>query len=495
MDITRILPLLSPCETNRQAAGPITGLGYNSKTVKPGELFFCLRGNLKDGHDFAGEAVAQGATALVVEEFLPLPVLQVRVADSRTALSRAGRLYYGDPAARLGLAGVTGTNGKTTTTFFLRAILKELHRPIGLIGTVFSQFGGGPEPSSLTTPESLDLWRLLARAAEDGCDWVVMEVSSHALAMGRVEPSDFDIAVVTNITRDHFEYHGTYEHYRQSKERLVRCLSPERKAGRPKAAVLNADNPAAAALSPAAGVPVITYGLAQPADVRATEVETRAHGSRFLLHLPGTTPTPVRLPLPGLFNVSNALAAAAAGWAAGVPLTAIAGGLEGCSQVPGRTEAIDEGQPFQVIVDFAHNPDALAKIVTLRPDQPHGRTILVFGAEGGKDRGKRPQMGEAARGADFAIVTSDNIPREEPVDVAREVAAGLGGHPHEIILDRREAIEQALRMARPGDLVIVAGRGHEQTWVYEGRRIAFDDRAVIREILRGLRKGMVYWGE
>jgi len=487
VELTALLALLPRYEVNATPIGLVSGLGYNSKTVKPGELFFCLRGNLLDGHDFAAEAVGQGAAALVVEEFLPVEALQIRVPDSRTALFRVGRAFYGNPAAALGLVGVTGTNGKTTTTFYIRAILAQADHPIGLLGTVYNQVGGRPEPSALTTPESVDLWELLARARDQRCQWVVMEVSSHALAMGRVDPADFDLSIITNITRDHFDYHGSYENYLNAKARLVREMSPEPKGTLPKAAILNADDPQVVALAPEASVPVITYGLDHPADVTASEIATGVDGSRFLLHLPGATPFPVYLPMPGRFNVSNALAAAAVGWLAGIPLSGIVDGLAECRTVPGRAERIDEGQDFHVMVDFAHNPDALAKVVSVRPDSPTGRTILVFGAEGGKDKGKRPEMGRAARGADFVLITSDNMPKESPEEVARQVAEGLGDHPHEVILNRREAIERAIGMARTGDLVIIAGKGHEQTWVYAGQRIPFDDRDVARETLRRIR--------
>lgn len=487
VELSAVVALLPGCETNGPIVGVIKGLAYNSKTLEKGELFFCLRGNLTDGHRYATEAVRRGASALVVEEFLPLLVLQLKVPDSRRALSKVGRLFFGDPAAQLGLVGVTGTNGKTTTAFYIRSVLACRGLPVGLIGTVYNQLGGPPESSLLTTPESSDLWRLLARARADGCDWTVMEVSSHALAMGRVEPADLDIVVVTNITRDHFDFHESFDHYWQSKARLMRELRPQRKEGRPKAAVLNADDPQVTAMAVNREVPVITFGLGGRADVMASEIGTGPAGSRFLLHLPGVTPTLVRLPMPGRFNVANALAAAAVGWLTGLGPKEVAEGLEASGSVPGRTEVIDEGQPFTVIVDFAHNPDALTKVLSLRPVNPAGRTILVFGAEGGKDRGKRPEMGAAARGADYVILTSDNMYDEDPAAVAQAIHMGLGNHPSEVILDRREAIGRAVALAQPGDLVIIAGKGHEQTWVYQGQRISFDDRAVARECLTRIR--------
>lgn len=484
VELQQLLSVLPRVDTNQPVTGTVEGLAYNSKTLQKGELFVCLRGKKMDGHRFAPEAVGRGAAALVVEEFLPLEILQIKVPDARAALSLLGRRFYGEPTAHLGLVGVTGTNGKTTTAFYIRAVLQQLGRPIGLVGTVFNQFAGSPVPSELTTPESLDLWRLFRQALNEGCPWVVMEVSSHALALGRVDPRDFDLAVVTNITRDHFEFHGTFEHYWEAKARLVRELVPEPKGNRPRACILNADDPQVLRMAEGTEIPVITYALERPADVRATDLEAGLGGSRFTLHLPGATPVRLHLPMPGRFNVSNALAAAAAGWQAGVPLEGIVRALEGCRAVPGRVEAVDEGQDFHVLVDFAHNPDALAKLVSLRPEEPGARTVLIFGAEGGKDRGKRPQMGEAARGADYVIITSDNMHEEEPIEVARQIAGGLGDTPYEIIPDRREAIARGVELVRSGDLLIIAGKGHEQTWVWEGKRIPFDDREVVRSLVR-----------
>lgn len=484
MELELLLSLLHGARVRGRSAVTLTGLSFNSKTTEPGELFFCLRGHESDGHLHAPEAQARGAAALVVEEWLALEIPQIMVPDSRSALSAVGRYFYGDPASRLGLVGVTGTNGKTTTAFYIRSVLGQMGAPVGMAGTVYNHVGSTPEPSWLTTPESLDLWRLLARAERGGCRWVVMEVSSHALSMRRVDPADLDIAVITNITRDHFEFHGSFAHYLESKARLVRGLTPQPKGRFPKAAVLNLDDPHVAALSPDPAIAAITYGFSPGADVTATNLHLDAGSSRFLLHLPGATPTPVCLPMPGQFNVANALAAAAVGWLAGLGPGEIAAGLAISGQVPGRAEPIEEGQAFLVLVDFAHNPDALAKLLTLRPPSPSGRRLLLFGAEGGKDRGKRPEMGAAARAADLVIITSDNIHKEEPEQVAAEIAQGLGERPYEMILDRRAAIARVLELAEPGDLVLIAGKGHEQTWVFDGRRIPFDDREVARELLR-----------
>jgi len=484
MDLKDLTAILSGATAQGELGQGILGLAYSSKTIKTGELFFCLRGMKEDGHQFAPEAVQRGAIGLVVEDFLPISVPQIRVADTRTALSRVGRYWFDDPASRLGLVGITGTNGKTTTAFLIQSVLATRLGQVGLIGTVCNQLGGPPEPSRLTTPESLDLWRMFDRAHKAGCQWLVMEVSSHALVMGRVDPADFDVAVVLNITRDHFEFHGGFAHYRASKERLVRELAPQPKGRRPKVAILYADDPEVASLKVNHEVPTITFGLSHRSDIFASNITSSSRGSQFQLHVPGFSPTEVSISLPGRYNVVNALAAAAVCWQVGLSPAEIVAGLAACKGVPGRGEWVDVGQPFQVLVDFAHNPDALAKVLSIRPESPGGRVILVFGAEGGKDRGKRPQMGAAARAADYVIVTSDNTATEDPEIVAAEIVEGLIGHPHEVELERGIAIQRALSMAGPGDLVIIAGKGDERTWVYRGECRAFDDREVVRDVLQ-----------
>lgn len=493
MRLEALLPPLPAWELRGDAGVEVGGIAYDSRRVAPGDLFVCLRGLKDDGHRHAPAAAAAGAAALVVEEWLDLPLPQVRVPDTRRAMRILARTFYGDPAAQLGLVGVTGTNGKTTTTYFIRSILEaaggdapwdgSARRPVALIGTVQNIIGSQVQSAAMTTPEAPDLVRLFREAVDAGCRWLVMEVSSHALALDRVDPADFAAAVVTNVTRDHFDFHGDFAHYLEAKARLFSCLATPRVPGRPGVAAINLDDEGARMVLDRCPVPPVTYGLRPEADVQAREIAEAPAGARFELVLPGATPFPVQLRVPGRFNVYNALAAAAVAWRLGVPPAAIRAGLEAMPGVPGRAEPVDVGQDFQVLVDFAHNPGALENILTLRPPDPAGRVILVFGAEGGKDPGKRPEMGRVARRADYVIVTSDNVYGEDPLSVAQQVAAPLAGHPHEIILDRRAAIARALALARPGDLVIVAGKGHEQTWVVNGRKIPFDDRQVVRELL------------
>lgn len=479
----------------------VAGVAYDSRQVQPGDLFVCLRGLRADGHGYAPAAVARGAVALLVQEWLPLERPQIRVPDTRSALREAARLVYGNPAAALGLIGITGTNGKTTTACMVHSILTAAgggepwpgpgpeQAPVALLGTVENRIGRHALPAGLTTPESADVIRFWRAAVAAGCRWLVMEVSSHALALGRVDPADFDGAVVTNVTRDHFEFHQSFDHYLRAKATLFTGQAEVPKGGRRRAAVINLDDAGARQMLPLAAVPPVTYGRAPGADVSCRQERDTGTGAAFELVLPGVAPFPVQLQLPGRFNILNALAAAAVAWCFGVPPLYIRQGLEQLPGVPGRAERIDAGQDFAVVVDFAHNPGALENILTLRPPSPGGRTILVFGAEGGKDPGKRPEMGRVARAADYAIVTSDNTKEEDPLAVAQMVAAGLGDHPHAIITDRREAITRALTMARSGDLVIIAGKGHEGTWTLGHQVIPHDDREFARAVLGRLRAG------
>ncbi len=496
MQLGALLAVLPAAEQRGAASTVIAGLSHDSRCVQAGDLFVCLRGHTFDGHDYAAQAAARGAVALVVESWLPLNLPQVRVPDSRRALLAIARAFYDDPAARLGLIGITGTNGKTTTAYLVHSILTAAggtepwrgpgpdRPPVAMLGTVANIVGDRVTPAAMTTSEADDTTRLWWSALAAGCRWLVMEVSSHALALNRVDPGQFDAAVITNVTRDHFEFHQSFTGYLDSKARLLTGLTPEPKGNRTKAAVVNLDDAGARQLLTRSAVPPVTFGFSPGADVRARAGRESNGRTTFELVLPGVVPFPVQLQLPGRFNVANALAAAAVAWCLGIPPLYICRGLEQLTGVPGRTERIDAGQDFAVLVDFAHNPGALENILTLRPPRPDGRVILVFGAEGGKDQGKRPEMGRAARAADYAIITSDNMKEEDPLAVAQMLAEPLRGHPHEIILDRRAAIERAVDLAGTGDLVIIAGKGHERTWTFGDKVMPFDDREVVRHVIQ-----------
>lgn len=467
----------------------ISGVAYDSRKTRPGDLFVCVRGFVHDGHDYAAEAVAKGARALVVERELPLNVPQVIVEDSRTAMGEIASVIYGRPSDGLRMIGVTGTNGKTTTAYLIRSMLEAAGIRSGLIGTIEQWTGKTKSPASRTTPESVDIQRLLAEMIASGCKACVMEVSSHALALGRTAGTRFDTAVFTNITQDHFDFHGGFEDYLRAKRRLFESLgrTPGKGPKSVKAAVVNGDDPSAAEFIRATQAPVITYGLGEANDVRAEALDVRGDGLAYVAHTPAGS-LPVSLRLTGRFNVYNSLAALAVAYAEGIDLGRVVAGIAG-TVVPGRFEPVDVGQDFTVIVDYAHTPDSLANVLETAKSLARGRVICVFGAGGDRDRGKRPQMGQVAAAlADQIIVTSDNPRSEEPARICADIVAGINGSrlgAVEVIEDRREAIRRAVALAEPGDLVLIAGKGHEDYQEFKDRVIRFDDReeaaAAVRE--------------
>jgi UDP-N-acetylmuramoyl-L-alanyl-D-glutamate--2,6-diaminopimelate ligase len=470
-------------------------LAYDSRRVRDGTLFFCVPGEKVDGHEFAAAAVDAGAVGLVVERELPeLAVTQVVVPDARAAMAPIAARFYGDPTAELKVVGITGTNGKTTTAFLLREILEVAGMKSGLLGTVKQIVSGMEEDVERTTPEAIDLHGAFRRMLDGGDQACAMEVSSHALVLHRCDAIQFDVALFTNLTQDHLDFHADMEEYFESK-RLLFGIGP-------KTAIVNVDDPYGQRL--AREFDCVTFSAAgADADLVATDVSLSARGAEFTVTLGSTglkatymdafRPVGggfrVATPLPGDFNVANALGALAAALALGVEPDAAAAGLAQAAPPPGRFEPIDEGQPFSVLVDYAHTPDSLENVLRAARRLGDGRVISVFGAGGDRDRGKRPLMGRAgAELSDLAIVTSDNPRSEEPEAIVAEVAAGAtGGGEVEIEVDRRTAIALALSRAEPGDTVVIAGKGHEQGQEFEaGRKVPFDDRDVAREELRRL---------
>lgn len=457
----------------------VTGVVYDSRQVRPGDLFVCIRGFVHDGHDFAAEAVRKGAKALLVERELAVDAPQIIVRDTRKAMGLVAAELFGRPSQALRMIGVTGTNGKTTTTFLVRDLLSHAGRRTGLIGTVVQSTGDEDLPAARTTPESPDIHRLLARMVQNGCAACAMEVSSHGLVLSRTAGVEFDVAVFTNLTQDHFDFHRSFEDYLEAKLLLFRSLEPG-KAGLkgPKRAVINGDDPHAARFIEASRVPVITYGMSDANDLWASRVEVRADGVRYVARTQRES-VPVRLSLTGRFNVYNSLAALAVGLAEGIGLEEGARGIEK-TVVPGRFEPVSAGQEFAVIVDYAHTPDSLENVLKTARSLTKGRVICVFGAGGDRDRTKRPLMGKiAAELADYAVITSDNPRSEDPQEICREIAEGAkasGGAPFVIIVDRREAIRHAISLARAGDLVLIAGKGHETYQEVKGQKLHFDDR-------------------
>ncbi len=469
---------LPRAEVRGDGAVRVSDVVYRSGDVRPGALFFCVPGTRRDGHGFAAEAVARGAAALVVERPLPLDVPQVVVPSVREAMGPVAAAFFGRPADRMLVVGVTGTNGKTTTTYLLAAIFREAGMAPGLIGTTGARIGDEPVPFDRTTPEAPDLHRLLALMAERGVRAVAMEASSHGLHQHRVDGLRFSCGVFTNLSQDHLDYHGSMEEYFAAKARLFTPELAER-------AAVNVDVPEGRRLL-RPDLPTVTYGLGAVADVRATEVETSARGIAFRAR-----GVEVRSPLRGLFNVYNCLAALAAARALGIDPGTAARGIARVPGVPGRVEPVEAGQPFLVLVDYAHTPDGIENV--LRAARPlvgeGGRLLVVFGAGGDRDRGKRPLMGRAATSlADLTVVTSDNPRSEDPRAIIDDILPGAreGGGAYVVEPDRRAAIRLAVREARPGDVVVIAGKGHETGQEIAGRVIPFDDRAVAREELRAM---------
>ncbi len=481
----------------------IAGLAYDSRAVRPGSLFFCVSGLRADGHAFAPQAVAHGAAALVVERPLGLGVPEVRVDSARAAMAPIAARFYGEPARELAVVGVTGTNGKTTTSYLLRALLEASGRQCGLLGTVKSVIGGHEREVVRTTPEAIDLQADLRAMLDGGDRACVMEVSSHALELGRAGAIPFAAAVFTNLTQDHLDFHPTMEHYFAAKRLL---FLPDREGEPPGVSVVNVDDPYGARLArdlPAA----VTFAVEAPAHYRASAVRCDFEGCRFTLSTPAGA-REVALPMPGRFNVSNALAAVSTAHALGSELDLLVAALERGVRVPGRFEPVDAGQDFAVLVDYAHTPDSLENVLAAarelarqgegaagRGAAGEGRVICVFGAGGDRDRGKRPQMGEiAARLADVVLVTSDNPRSEDPEQIIAEIldgaraVEGTNGEPLPVhvrsLSDRRAAIAEAVAAGARGDVVVIAGKGHEQGQELEqGRKIPFDDVSVAREAL------------
>jgi UDP-N-acetylmuramoyl-L-alanyl-D-glutamate--2,6-diaminopimelate ligase len=464
-------------------------VAHDSRRVSPGALFVAIRGLETDGNRFVEAAVRKGAVAVASEEPPKAGTTWVRVPDARQALAVFSSALLGDPASSLTLVGVTGTNGKTTTAHLIDAAVRASGRSVGLLGTVHYRIGGRLAEATRTTPESSDLQGLFREMVDAGCSHAVLEVSSHSLALERVHGCAFAVAVFTNLTRDHLDFHGDMESYYAAKRRLFDSLL------RPDGhAIVNADDDRAADLIRAVSGKVWTYSLERLADLKAEDVSLSLEGARFLARTP-LGPLEVRTRLLGRFNVQNALAALGAALALGIPPEAALAGLGSLEGVPGRLERVEVGQDFAVIVDYAHTDDALRNVLeTIRELKPR-RLVTVFGCGGDRDRTKRPLMGAvASRLSDVAVITSDNPRSEPPEAILEEIQRGMppagegrnGGRrvaERHVIVDRREAIARALELAGAGDVVVIAGKGHETYQVLRDRTVPFDDRQVVRDIL------------
>lgn len=483
----------------------ITLITSDSRQVRPGALFVAIRGVREDGHRFLSDAVTKGAAAIagdvpaVLDHFDGHPgLIVITVPQTRAWLGYVAARWHGDPSHRLGLIGVTGTNGKTTTTYLIRAMFEAAGRRTGLIGTVGYAIGDEQRPASHTTPDAVTLQTLLAEMVDRGVTDVVMEVSSHALAQDRTAGCAFDVGVFTNLTQDHLEFHGDMDTYGAAKRRLFESLGVDNSKARPRIAVINRDDPSWQMMARASRVPVWTYGLTSTADVYPESIESTVDGICFRAVTPRGR-VDLTSSLIGSYNVSNLLAALSVGLSQNLPVEAIREGLKRMTRVPGRFEKVEAGQDFTVVVDYAHTEDALQRVLTVAREVCQGRVITVFGCGGDRDPGKRGPMGRVAASlSDLAILTSDNPRSEDPLTIIAAIEAGIGhgvtprssdrpsafsNQPYLVLPDRREAIERAIQVAERGDLVVIAGKGHEDYQIIGSNRLPFDDRRVAAETI------------
>lgn len=474
----------------------ISTLAYDSRQVEHGALFFCVPGvGDTDGHDYASQAIDAGAAAIVVERELDLPIGQVVVEDSRGSMAPLAARFFGDPTSEMLMVGVTGTNGKTTTAFLVKSLLEDAGRQCGLLGTVKQVIGGEETEAERTTPEAIDLQRIFRRMLEAGDNACVMEVSSHALALKRAASIHFDAKVFTNLSQDHLDFHADMEEYFEAKRLLfaVEGGAPEMELDG-GVSVVNVDDPYGLRLAGEIGdgPGLVTFSAeGARASLSARGVAYDASGSSFVCLCADGSEFEARTPLPGRFNVENALAALGVAAALDLDLERAAKSLQEAEQVPGRFESIHAGQPFAAIVDYAHTPDSLENVLSAARPLTAGRLVVVFGCGGDRDREKRPLMGKVgAQLSDLAIITSDNPRSEEPAEILDQVLVGAReaeGSEVEVIEDRREAIRRSLQGLGSGDTLVVAGKGHEQGQEFEeGRKIPFDDREVLREEIADL---------
>jgi len=499
VDLETLIKVLPGYEVRGETKGVnIRDVCYDSRRAREGSLFVAVTGLKADGHEFVRQAVTAGAVAVVVEREVDLPpgISQIRVADSRLAMGLLADAFYGHPSRKLELIGVTGTNGKTTTTLLLAYILRTAGIRTGTIGTLGASLGDGFCNTSLTTPEGPDLQRILRDMVDEGIRYAVMEVSSHAIDLQRIAACRFGMAILTNVTHDHLDYHASFRDYRDTKGRLFNEYldATAREDGPGRAwAVINGDDKSASYFTGESPGRVLTYGLGSGHDIYATGVSLLPGGSRFDLVVPGGPALSIHTPLGGRFNVYNCLAAAAGAYALGVDSDTIRAALSSAPCVPGRFELVNEGQDFSVVVDYAHTPDGLENLLKAASVLKRSRLITVFGCGGDRDKTKRPLMGEvAARLSDHVIITSDNPRSEEPERICEDIVAGLqrtGWQRYETVVNRRQAIRRSIAMAETGDVVVIAGKGHETYQIFRERTVDFDDREEARQALRLRLKG------
>lgn len=456
----------------------ITGIVNNHKKVEQGNIFICITGHTFDGHDFAQQAVERGAVAVVCEKKLDLPVPVILVKDTKKAMALLADVFYQHPTHELQLIGITGTNGKTTTSHLIDYLFREYNRKTGLIGTLYMKIDDEIEETKNTTPDSLVLQSFFRKMVDQQVDTAIMEVSSHALVQGRVNGCDFDIAVFTNLSQDHLDYHGTMEEYKRAKALLFTKLGNSYHSNRLKFAILNGDDEASKLFASETSAYTVTYGIHTDADFRATNIKLHHQGSSFHLQYPGGE-RKVNLQLAGEFNIYNALAAIATAYVSHIPMDSIIASIEKATGIPGRFELVNGGQDFSVIVDYAHTPDSLENVLKTIQQFAKKRIFCVIGCGGDRDSSKRPIMAKiACQYADHAIFTSDNPRSEDPLKILRDMEKGVSTNNYKIIPERALAIDTAIQKADNGDVILIAGKGHETYQIIGDQVFDFDDRLV-----------------
>lgn len=461
----------------------IRSIEMDSREVRQGSLFFCIKGYTVDGHDFVDQAIENGAVAIIAERKLDVDVPVIIVSDSKRTMAILANVFYDHPTSRMQVVGVTGTNGKTTVTHMLERIFQDAGKKTGLIGTIHMKIGNETFPTKNTTPESLTLQSMFRRMADEKVDTALMEVSSHALDLGRVRGVDYDIAVFTNLSQDHLDYHRDMADYRRAKGLLFAQLGNVYD-GKKKIAVLNNDDEASEEYRKSTAAQVITYGIEQPSDITAENIHITNKGTTFTLKTTQET-MKVEMKLIGKFSVYNVLASVAAAMAAGLPMSTVKESIASIEGVDGRFEPVYEGQDFMVIVDYAHTPDSLENVLTTINQFAEGEVTVIVGTGGDRDRTKRPLMAKiAVEHSDYAIFTSDNPRSEDPEQILRDMEAGVPGGDYTTIVDRKEAIAHAVHRAEKGDVILIAGKGHETYQIIGDQVFDFDDRIVARNAIK-----------
>jgi len=507
MRLTRLIEGLNIINLTGDVSADVTDVCFSANQCLPGSLFVAIQGLKNDGHDFIDEAIACGAAFVVYEKnrLFPSTVTSIKVSDSRRALGMIAKNYFGNPSGRLKLIAVLGTNGKTTTTYLLESILQEAGYPCGVLGTVNYRYNNKTFAAPNTTPESYEMQKILRAMADDGITHVIAEVSSHAVDLKRVDDCDFDLGIFTNLTRDHLDYHLTMENYFQAKKRFFSEILTKSQKAYPQKMIVNADDSWGKRMMKDLSFPAMTYGMGNDCAIRPAHYELSLEGIKAEVSLAGDTVL-IKSPLIGKFNLFNILAAAGAAFILQIPIPMIKKGIEKLSSVPGRLEPVISSEGFNVFVDYAHTDDALRRVLQNLTELKKRKIITVFGCGGNRDKGKRPLMGETAVAySDFAIVTSDNPRLEDPMDIIAEIETGIDqmkvkkiepgsmkfngdGHFYTVIPDRRKAIETAIGVAEKEDIILIAGKGHEDYQILGAEKISFDDRVVAKQFLEARRR-------